>query len=116
MLDYARWAAKHNPTYDPFDRYEITVQELEQVATAQGVTFEEGDILMVRTGWMEQFQNLGQKALEKIGNPEHPSCAGVKACEETFEWVWNNHFAAVASDNFPFEAFPPADWAKSCRK
>ena len=46
---------------------------------------------------------------------EHPECAGVKACEETFRWIWDNHFAAVGSDNFPFEAFPPT-WEKSCRK
>lgn len=116
LLDYARWAVENNPTYDPFKRYEISVEELKKVAEAQGVTFEHGDILMVRTGWMEKFQRLGQKVLDEIEDPVYPSCAGVKACEETFRWVWNNHFAAVAADNFPFEAFPPVDWAKSCRK
>lgn len=116
LLDYARWALKHNPTYDPFERYEISVQELEQVAAAQGVTFEHGDILMVRTGWMETFIRLGAKARDRIEDPKNPCCAGVKACEETFKWVWDNHFAAVAADNSPFEAFPPKDWAKSCRE
>jgi hypothetical protein len=47
---------------------------------------------------------------------KNPECAGVKACDDTFRWIWNHHFAAVGSDNFPFEAFPPKDWNKSCRK
>jgi hypothetical protein len=115
LLDYGRWAAKHNPTFDPFERYEISVDELDKVASAQGVTFEEGDILLVRTGWMQAYERYGKSITEKIPDLENPTCAGVKACEETFQWIWNHHFAAVASDNFPFEAFPPLDWEKSCR-
>lgn len=116
LLDYARWALKNNPTYDPLVRYEISLEELLQVAADQGVTFEHGDILMVRTGWIEAFERLGDKVSERIADIRHPTCAGVKACEETFKWVWDNHFAAVAGDNPPFEAWPPHDWAKSCRK
>lgn len=116
LLDYGRWAAKNNPTYDPFERIEITVQELDKVAEAQGVKFEIGDILMVRTGWMEAYEGFGDQVKEKIADLENPSCAGVKACEDTFRWIWDHHFSAVASDNFPFEAFPPTDWKKSCRK
>lgn len=116
LLDYGRWAAKNNPSFDPFERIEITVEELDKVAKAQGVQFEIGDILMVRTGWMEAFERYGDKVKEKIVDLENPSCAGVKACEDTFRWIWDHHFAAVASDNFPFEAFPPTDWTKSCRK
>ncbi|KAG2208602.1 hypothetical protein INT46_009144 [Mucor plumbeus] len=114
LLDYGRWAAKNNPTYDPFERIEITVEELDKVAEAQGVKFEIGDILMVRTGWMEAYERYGDQVKEKITDLENPNCAGVKACEDTFRWIWDHHFSAVASDNFPFEAFPPTDWEKSC--
>ena len=53
--------------------------------------------------------------LHEMMDLEHPECAGVKACEDTFRWIWDNHFAAVGCDNFPFEAFPPK-WEESCRK
>lgn len=89
---------------------------MDKVAEAQGVKFEIGDILMVRTGWMEAYEGFGDQVKEKIADLENPSCAGVKACEDTFRWIWDHHFSAVASDNFPFEAFPPTDWKKSCRK
>lgn len=116
LLDYGRWAKKNNPTFDPFERYEISVEELDQVAEAQGVKFEVGDILLIRTGWMESYESYGEKITEKITDLVNPSSCGVKACDETFKWIWNHHFAAVGSDNFAFEAFPPTDWAKSCRK
>ncbi|KAI8384392.1 uncharacterized protein BYT42DRAFT_492738 [Radiomyces spectabilis] len=113
LLDYGRWAKVHNKEFDPFARYEITVQELEKVAEYQKVTFQEGDILLVRTGWMEKYEVEGDR-MKDIMNLAEPTCAGVKACEDTFRWIWNHHFAAVASDNFPFEAFPPTDWESSC--
>ncbi|KAI8883362.1 hypothetical protein K501DRAFT_249716 [Backusella circina FSU 941] len=114
LLDYGRWAAQHRPEYDPFERIEITVEELDQVAAAQGVEFEQGDILLVRTGWMAAYEKHGEKVKDLIKDLKNPECAGVKACDDTFRWIWNHHFAAVGSDNFPFEAFPPKDWNKSC--
>ncbi|KAI9473640.1 MAG: hypothetical protein EXX96DRAFT_312599 [Benjaminiella poitrasii] len=114
LLDYARWAAEHNPNYDPFERYEITVEELEKVAAAQRVKFEEGDILLLRTGWIETHDRLGEKVKDAIKDLKHPHCAGIKACEETFRWLWDHHFAAICADNPPVEAFPPTDWATSC--
>lgn len=116
LLDYARWARVHNLDYDPFVRYEITVQDLDRVAESQGVVFEEGDILLLHTGWLETYEKHGEKVKELIADLENPDCAGIKACEDTFRWVWDHHFAAVASDNLALEAFPPKDWLKSCRK
>ncbi|CDS02700.1 hypothetical protein LRAMOSA00105 [Lichtheimia ramosa] len=114
LLDYARWAKIHRPAYNPLERIEIPVEELQQVAEAQNVTFKEGDILIVRTGWMEAFERVGSQGLAEIMDINHPHCAGVKAGDDTFRWIWNNHFSAVAADNFPFEAFPPKDWNNSC--
>ncbi|KAI7859622.1 hypothetical protein BDC45DRAFT_601831 [Circinella umbellata] len=112
LLDYARWAEKHRPDFNPLIRSEIPVEELKQVAEAQNVTFKKGDILLVRVGWMAAYEKERHR-LHEMMDLEHPECAGVKACEETFRWIWDNHFAAVGSDNFPFEAFPPT-WEKSC--
>lgn len=116
LLDFARWAEKHRPDFDPLQRHEVTVEELEQVAKEQGVTFKVGDILLVRTGWIAAYKKLGGgKYCEKF-DYKNPSAAGVKACQETYAWIWNNHFAAVAGDVFAFEAFPPKSWDDSCRK
>ncbi|KAF7725047.1 hypothetical protein EC973_000454 [Apophysomyces ossiformis] len=116
LLDYARWAEKHRPDFDPFKRMEITVEELDQVAKAQNVTFRQGDILLLRTGWVAKHDKLLANGTikEAITDPANVQCAGIKACEETYAWIWNHHFAACAGDNIALEAWPPADWADSC--
>ncbi|KAI7889112.1 uncharacterized protein EV154DRAFT_424580 [Mucor mucedo] len=116
LLDYARWARQHVSDFDPFVRSEITVQVLDQIAEAQGVVFQDGDILLIHTGWLETYERHGDKVKDLIKDLENPSCVGVKACEDTFRWFWDHHFAAVASDNFSFEACPLLDYVKSCRK
>ncbi|CAO3678694.1 hypothetical protein G6F70_006901 [Rhizopus microsporus] len=114
LLDYGRWAEVNKPDFNPLKYTEIPVEELDQVAAAQGVTFEIGDILLLRTGWIAAYEKHGEKIKEHILDPHQPECAGVKACQDTYRWIWDHHFAAVASDCFPFEAFPPKDWSDSC--
>ncbi|KAI8143116.1 hypothetical protein BJV82DRAFT_611417 [Fennellomyces sp. T-0311] len=106
LLDYGRWAGNH---FNPLLHKEITVDELNKVAQAQGITeFKQGDILLIRTGWISAYEKSGGY------DPLHPQCAGVVASEDTFRWLWNNGFAAVASDNFSFEAFPLKREGASC--
>ncbi|KAL0095414.1 hypothetical protein F4703DRAFT_1951474 [Phycomyces blakesleeanus] len=110
LLDFGRWAVKNAPEFDPFKRYEITVQQLEAVAKSQNVKLEHGDIVLIRTGWTKAYENMVEAkvdiSLNATSSEELPQCAGIKACEETFSWVWNNHFAALASDNVALEAMP----------
>ncbi|KAI9494490.1 hypothetical protein BDB00DRAFT_761891 [Zychaea mexicana] len=113
LLDYARWAEKQGKTINPLTRHEYTVDELDQVAKDQGITFEPGDVLLVRTGWMGVYEKEGEK-LPELMDLAKPQCIGVKACEETYRWIWNNRFSAVASDAVAFESFPVLDWSNSC--
>ncbi|KAI9015234.1 hypothetical protein CLU79DRAFT_707637 [Phycomyces nitens] len=118
LLDFGRWAVKNAPEFDPFKRHEITVEQLEAVAAAQKVKFEQGDVLLIRTGWTAAYEvKKKSKTLPALnGKLENlPICAGIKACEETFKWVWDHHFSALASDNIALEAMPFA-FDTSCRK
>lgn len=115
LLDYARWADWHDKQFDPLTRHEYTVGELEQVAAEQNVELREGDILLVRTGWIAAYEKRGDRLAEMMDLTK-PQCVGIKACQETFRWIWDHHFAAVASDSVAFEAFPVHDWNTSCRK
>lgn len=115
LLDYGRWCERNGKQVNPLSRHVITVDELEQVAKDQKVEFQEGDILLLRTGWMAAYEREGDR-LNEIMDLAKPECIGVEACQDTYRWVWNNRFAAVAGDHVAFEAFPPKDWNDSCRK
>lgn len=111
LLDYERWAIKQGKQIDPFTCHAITVDELKQVAKDQHVEFMPGDILLLRTGWMAAYER-DSKAVDF----ENLHCIGVEASESMYRFIWDNHFAAVASDNVAFEAFPTKDWTNSCRE
>jgi len=109
LLDYKAWAEKQgNAEYvGTGTTIRVTAEELQQVADSQGVKFQIGDILLIRFGWTKGYLKTGTiqkqawtqkaKALELIG---------LDNTEISLEWLWDNHFAAVASDTPTFEAWP----------
>lgn len=113
LLDYARWVERHcKKDFNPLSTQEVTVEELEMVAAEQKVRLLPGDILLIRMGWMAAHQ----KKPEVMAGAMVPECIGIKACQETFKWLWDHQFAAIASDVIAVEAFPPHDWNDSLRK
>lgn len=105
LIDYKRWADAKGIKYDPFSDHRITTKELEEVAQEEGVTFKQGDIIIVRSGFTEALTGLSGEEQEK-GLETHKAC-GVEGTPESAKWFWNKHFAAVAGDAIAFEAIPP---------
>lgn len=107
MLDWASYAAdKGIDTQSPFDSFEITLPQLQEVATNQAVTFHTGDILLIRTGWLKAYRSLSQESQAALPRRKVRTSCGVQASEEMIQWHWENQFAAVASDTVAYEAWP----------
>lgn len=110
LLDVARHLAAIGRPVDGGARVEFTPDDLEATRIAAGITFEPGDILIIRTGWMDWYLNapesvrhdLAQDSLARLQTP------GVIGGEAMAEYLWDNHFSAVAADNPAFEAWPHA--------
>ncbi len=70
----------------------ITAAELDAVAAGQGVDVREGDLVLVRTGWMTHFTKTG-KVPGLVAGLDWRSAA----------WLHEHRVAAVASDNVAVE-------------
>ncbi|KAI9496240.1 hypothetical protein BDB00DRAFT_758674 [Zychaea mexicana] len=116
LLDYGRWRAAATEEYNPLLRTAITVDELHKVAQTQGIEdFSRGDILLLRTGWTAAYEIEARHANDTGFDLMKPQCPGIEASEDMFRWLWNCGFAALATDSFSFEAFPPkCDDGPSC--
>ncbi|CAN5274995.1 cyclase family protein [soil metagenome] len=79
----------------------ITAQDLDDTARAQGVTIEEGDIVVVRTGWWSTFTGYPQGGEWIMGSP------GISW--RVAEWLSDHNVAAIASDNIAVEVMPPEE-------
>lgn len=106
MLDYVSWAEKRGIKYSAASTHYISHDDLIEIAQDQALEFKQGDILMVRTGWLKWYD--GASAEERVsGSKTNHNYVGVKGTKESIEWLWNKHFSALVGDNMAFEAWPP---------
>jgi len=89
LLDVATWKG-----VDHLDLGEqVSASDLDKCAEAQGIALRAGDILLVRTGWMQLFSK--DRTLFDRGEP------GID--ESTLPWLRDHDIVAVGSDNHGVE-------------
>jgi hypothetical protein len=108
LVDFQRFAAAHGIEFNPGERYGINPEQLQAAADWQGLRFQTGDILMLRTGWIEWYSGLNEEQRTQLAQPGALQIAGLEQGEGSLRFLWDNHFAAIACDSPPFEALPPA--------
>ncbi|KAH8646848.1 putative cyclase-domain-containing protein [Xylariales sp. PMI_506] len=107
LLDYKRWADRRGISYSPISRHVITIAELEGMAAEQGVELREGDILIIRSGFVLWHENAPDEERRRGTQTGPGTYVGVEAGTDAAAWLWNHHFAMVAGDTMAFEAWPP---------
>ena len=103
LLDVARVLEHDGSGVDPFDFHAIGPSLLGRTAAAQGVTLRTGDVVVVRTGWIEAYERLtdaARVALAEEGRPGSPGLYG----DDVPAFLWDTGIAAVAADNPAVEA------------
>ncbi|HTU75815.1 MAG TPA: cyclase family protein [Trebonia sp.] len=108
LVDLSAFVADEG--YDPFTARRFTPDDIEAALAAQGTLLREGDILCLRTAWVDKYlaldgparQALAAALLDPLGSPS----AGLAATEETSRFLWDSGAAAVVADNPSVEAVP----------
>ena len=77
----------------------ITPDEIEAVASAQGVAIGSGDAVLFRTGWLKVWNEDKQRYNARQPGPSL----------EAARWAGEREVAVLAADNSAVEAFPMAD-------
>ncbi|KAG2108020.1 uncharacterized protein F5147DRAFT_180356 [Suillus discolor] len=109
FLDVVRYYTANGDAlpYDPWTSHPITVAELEDIAKKQGVEFRQGDILLLRVGFIQKYYASTNEAKANLrGGSEKETFAGIEQSEDMKRFLWNNHFAAIASDQPSMECWP----------
>jgi Putative cyclase len=104
LLDVKRAMEADGRTLDPFGSYGITVDDLELAREMGGITYEPGDVILIRTGHIEGLAALPAKdrrvPFSELTTP------GLDHTEEVARYIWNTHASAVAADNMALEVWP----------
>jgi kynurenine formamidase len=111
LIDLPAHRASTGMAWSPSIHYQITVEEVEEVLVARGITVKSGDILLLRTGWAEHYvalDSVGRQALSGAMSDATLPSPGLTQGDSFARWLWDNHVAAIAADNPALEALPVA--------
>lgn len=97
LLDVA--ATKGVARLDP--GYEISVEDLEATVDRQGITVGAGDVVLVRSGWGQHFDN-GDNDLFKGESSGVPGVGEAGA-----SWLAGRRVHATGADTIAYECLPP---------
>lgn len=106
LIDYHTWRVKNNiaPEYDAFRAGTIPLKHLKEVLKDQGTELKFGDILIIRSGYMDAYNKKERSEIAELVKTTPPSFTGVEQSEEMLKWIWE-HFSAVAGDHPSFECW-----------
>ncbi len=113
LADVASFAAPGGPGaqsglarpggYDPFTRVAIGPDDLAAALAAQGTELRAGDILCVRTGWVDRYLALDPASRAAFADGMQSvtgyNSAGLAATEDMARFLWDSGIAALAVDN-----------------
>ncbi|KAJ5082968.1 hypothetical protein N7532_012011 [Penicillium argentinense] len=106
LVDFADWAASNLVSVCALQSEAITLDQLRQVIRDHNLEFRKGDILFIRSGFTAAYNNLSDIEREALPRRSNPDFIGVEATEGMVRWLWEQQFAAVASDAPSFERAP----------
>ncbi|KAJ6145471.1 hypothetical protein N7470_009366 [Penicillium chermesinum] len=117
LLDYWHYAKTHNKLYDPNTSHAISFAELKACAAFQGLDLRPesqgghirvGDMLFIRSGFVERYYELSSAERYAAATRSHDNLcfAGVAREPQLREWLHDSYFAAVVGDSPTFEAWP----------
>ncbi|MFQ5933064.1 MAG: cyclase family protein [Dehalococcoidia bacterium] len=83
-----------------------TLEDLEATVDAQRVALKPGDILMVRTGWLQHYLSSSEEEKKAMGDWRSLRACGIDSTREVVAWLWDNRVAALATDCPAAETWP----------
>jgi len=111
LADVARWREAQGRPLRPDAADPIEPDDVTATLEAQGVEIEQGDVLLIRTGWVAWYRTLDQAARTALaGSLQAP---GLRPGRPTAQLLWDLHIAAVAADNPSLEVWPPGALSSS---
>jgi hypothetical protein len=124
LLDYRSYADSQGIKYDTATSHPISYDDLVACGKYQGIDIRPasqggdikiGDILLIRSGWIEDYYSRSEEERAKLalrGSSTHggTACwAGVKQEEAIKDWLHDSYFAAVGGDAPAFERWPTTE-------
>jgi len=105
VLDMVRSLSDASRPYEPGTSTAFEVADLELARRRGGIDLREGDILILHTGFAAWYLDQRPSVRTRLGRAG--TTPGIAHGEEMCRYLWDAHVAAVVSDTYAVEVFPP---------
>ena len=105
LADVARYYERQGKHLDCTTNDVVPLEDLLATLEAQRTTIWPGDVLLIRVGWTRAYRGMSEE--QKAELARETKSPGIEGSQRTAQWLWEQHFAAVASDSPGLEAIPP---------
>lgn len=98
LLDYHAWRVKNGKEHNAFETGSISAETLRAVAKDQGTEIRFGDILILRSGYLDAYSKLSREQIETQRSKQPLTFTGVEQSDDMMDFMWSN-FSACAADH-----------------
>jgi len=105
LIDLPRHFASTGRNWDAMGSAVATAEEVAACLDRQDVSISDGDVLLIRTGWLGRFLAASSDA-ERDRLFRARDYSGLSGGEDMWRFLWDHRVAAVASDSVTVEAWP----------
>jgi kynurenine formamidase len=105
LADVAGWWERGGIEVAPTSGRPITTTDLEAVLQDEDVALQPGDVLLVRTGWLQGYERTRSGGGD-LAPYQAANSVGLAADEAMAAWLWDAGLVAVAADNPALEPVP----------
>ncbi|KAI1287853.1 hypothetical protein F5Y03DRAFT_380264 [Xylaria venustula] len=106
LLDWYAWAQRNGIDRSPFPTGAVEVEHLKAIVTENDNAFKSGDILFIRVGFTEKYNQLSNAEQAAFPDRKPSGLLGLEATQASLRWLGEKEFAAIASDSPSFERGP----------
>jgi len=106
LIDAFGYRQARGQAVKPLEKDTYTLEELEAALKAQGTSMTPGSVLLVRTGWMEAYENLSGEEKRALAPFDKIQSIGVEPSRRMAAWLWDHRVAAIATDSPAVEPLP----------
>jgi kynurenine formamidase len=111
LVDVAAYLAAQGTPLSPENRMAIEPELIEATLAAQGTESRPGDMVLIRTGWLEWYRGLDEEMRNELGrrwNADRSLAAlpGISPSRACVGWLWDHRTSLLALDNPTAETLP----------
>lgn len=106
LLDWCSWAQRNGSLLSPFETGAVKLTDLQSIIRENSIELRPADILFIRVGYIAEYDKLSVEEQINLPNRKPGGLLGLEANRESLRWLWENRFAAIASDAAGFERGP----------